>query len=128
MRSVIRIFFRIVRLVMTPVVVTLDRLTEPRGIVRSPDEQATIDQQASELTLYHFQSCPFCIKTRRAMRRLSLPIKLCDAQRDPAHRAELLAGGGKIKVPCLRISEANGHERWMYESAVIIDYIKKRFS
>ena len=42
-------------------------------------------------------------------------------------RAALLAGGGKIKVPCLRIEE-NGESRWMYESNDIIRYLESRFA
>ncbi|MDT4874859.1 hypothetical protein FQZ97_1101880 [compost metagenome] len=61
------------------------------------------------------------------MHRLNLPIALRDAKNDEAHRAALLAGGGKVKVPCLRIEE-NGESRWMYESNDIIGYLESRFA
>lgn len=128
MRTLIRLFFRTVRLVVSPFVVTIDRLTQPKGIERPAEAQALIDLQARELALYHFQSCPFCIKTRRFIRRLSLPIELRDAQHDSGHRAELLSGGGEVKVPCLRIPEAGGQVRWLYESTDIIDYLNTRFA
>ncbi|MDT4882527.1 hypothetical protein FQZ97_1184810 [compost metagenome] len=61
------------------------------------------------------------------MHRLNLPIALRDAKNDETHRDALLAGGGKIKVPCLRIEE-NGESRWMYESNDIIRYLESRFA
>jgi len=128
MRSIIRLFFRTVRLVLAPVVVTIDRMTTPKGIDRPADEQARVDQETSDLTLYHFQSCPFCIKTRRAIKRLALDIELRDVQRNMTYRSELQTGGGEVKVPCLRISNADGQVQWMYESADIIDYVNRRFS
>ena len=41
-------------------------------------------------------------------------------------RSELLAGGGEIKVPCLRIKEGS-EITWMYESSDIMAYLDKRF-
>ncbi|MHA5666064.1 glutaredoxin family protein, partial [Pseudomonas aeruginosa] len=69
----------------------------------------------------------FCVKTRRAMHRLNLPMQLKDAMNDPQARQALLEGGGKVKVPCLRIEE-NGQVRWMYESSEIIAYLEGRFA
>jgi hypothetical protein len=43
-------------------------------------------------------------------------------------RVELLAGGGRLKVPCLRVVDAAGGESWMYESKDIIDYLEGRFA
>lgn len=128
MRPLIRLFFRTVRLVATPIMIAADRMTTPKGIERPAEEQAKIDAETRTLRLYHFQSCPFCIKTRRAMKRLSLDIDLRDAQHDPASRAELQAGGGEVKVPCLRIEEGDGSVRWMYESTDIIAYLDRRFA
>ncbi|HAI96784.1 MAG TPA: glutaredoxin, partial [Methylococcaceae bacterium] len=36
-------------------------------------------------------------------------------------------GGGKLKVPCLRIEE-DGKVSWMYESSDIINYLEDRFA
>ncbi len=130
MKYIIRWFFRGVRWVMSPIVILLDRLTTPKGIVRPPAEQAKVEEAVKGLALYHFPSCPFCIKTRREMARLSLPIELRDAQHDLARREELLQGGGEAKVPCLRIETLHDGERkveWMYESADIIAYLRRRF-
>jgi glutaredoxin len=127
MKPLIRLFFRTVRAVLSPLMVLGDRLTTPAGIERSAEDQARVNEAVGSLALYHYQACPFCIKTRRAITRLSLPIELRDTQRDVTRREELLQGGGEIKVPCLRIAEADGSVRWMYESDDIIAYLQERF-
>ena len=78
--------------------------------------------------LFQFKTCPFCIKTRRAIKRLSLNIETRDAQRDQDNRQQLLAGGGQIKVPCLQIEDTSGTVTWMYESDDIIQYLIQRFT
>ncbi|MFY0477371.1 glutaredoxin family protein [Achromobacter marplatensis] len=108
-------------------IVAGDALTRPRPQKRSPQGQATVNKEAAGLALYQFHACPFCVKTRRAMHRLNVPVALHDAKADPQAREQLLAGGGKVKVPCLRIEEAGG-TRWMYESSEIIAYLEKRFA
>jgi len=92
---------------------------------RSVQEQQCVDKQTESLSLYQFYACPFCLKTRRAFKRLNLNIKTLDAQNNPA-RAELLNGGGQIKVPCLRIDKKD-ETIWMYESNDIIKYLEQRF-
>jgi len=61
------------------------------------------------------------------MKRSALNIETKDAKRCETSKQELLAGGGQLKVPCLKITE-NGEDRWMYESSDIIDYLNNRFS
>lgn len=108
-------------------IVGLDLLTRPRKLKRSAEAQKQVEEQTAGLALYQFQACPFCVKTRRAMHKLNLPIALRDVKKDPEHREALLAGGGRIKVPCLRIEE-EGRTAWMYESNDIIAYLNKRFA
>ncbi len=108
-------------------VILADFLTRPSKKKRSPEAQAAVEASAKDLTLYQFQACPFCVKTRRTLRRLNVPVALRDAKNNELDRQTLLTEGGKIKVPCLRIEEA-GQTLWMYESKVIIDYLEKRFS
>jgi glutaredoxin len=127
MKSVIRLFFRTLRAALGPILLFSDWVTRPNGIKRSPEAQQQIDEQTRHLALYQFVTCPFCIKTRRAIRRLSLNIELRDAQHNDEHRQALLEGGGAIKVPCLRINEPDGQLRWMYESDEIIRYLDERF-
>src|SRR5690606_39494405 len=102
-----------------------DWISRPAKRKRDPAAQAHVEQQARNLSLYQFHACPFCVKTRRALHRLNVPVALRDAKNDPAHRQALLEGGGKIKVPCLRIEE-EGKTTWMYESKDIIAYLDKR--
>lgn len=104
-----------------------DAVTRPRPQRRSAEGQAEVTKQVASLSMYQFHACPFCIKTRRAMHRLNLPIALKDAKNNPEHRQRLLEEGGKIKVPCLRIEE-NGESRWMYESNDIIAYLEQRYA
>ena len=106
--------------------VLVDYLTSPRPMQRSREEQIAAEEAAQSLALYHYHACPFCIRTRRAIRRLNILIELRDAQNDPIHRAALLAEGGKIQVPCLRIAEPDG-TRWLYESRDIVGFLNARF-
>jgi len=100
-------------------------ITPPKKLNRSAEEQQCVDRATASMSLYQFYACPFCIKTRRAFNRLCLNIETRDAQTNP-HRAELLQGGGEIKVPCLRIDK-DGETIWMYESSDIIHYLEQRF-
>jgi glutaredoxin len=128
MKTVIRSFFRTLRLVLGPVMLLKERLTQTAGMVREPAAQAGVDAQCQSLALYQFSTCPFCIKVRQEMRRLSLPIEKRDAQHHAAHRNELLQGTGATQVPCLRITEANGQTRWLQDSAAIVAYLRERFA
>jgi len=109
------------------VIVVGDLLTRPRKQQRSAADQAVVDSAAKDLTLYQFHACPFCVKTRRTLHKLNVPVALRDAKNDVVARDALASGGGKVKVPCLRIEE-NGQTTWMYESKVIIEYLNKRFA
>ena len=80
------------------------------------------------LTLYHFASCPFCVRVRLAARKLGLVLAERNIHRDPGARDELMHGGGKTQVPCLRIEDAEGGAPvWMYESGEIVQYLESRF-
>ena len=127
MKPLIRLFFRTLRLVLTPFLLLGNLLTQPKGIVRPPAEQQAVDARTQNLALYHFPTCPFCLKIRRTLRRLSLNIELRDAQHDDAHRAALIAGGGKPQVPCLLITDADGKQTWLYESDAINVWLNREF-
>ena len=128
MKTVIRAFFRTLRVVLGPFMLLKERLTRPTGIQREPAAQAAVDLQCQSLALYQFSTCPFCIKVRQEMRRLSLPIEKRDAQHNNANREQLLQGSGATKVPCLQITEANGQTRWLQDSAAIVAYLRERFA
>jgi glutaredoxin len=127
MKPLIRLFFRTLRLILTPFMLAGYWLTRPKGVVRSPADQQAVDARTQKLALYHYPTCPFCLKTRRTMQRLSLNIELRDAQHDETLRAALIAGGGKPQVPCLLITDANGQQTWLYESDAINAYLTSEF-
>nr|WP_260854661.1 glutathione S-transferase N-terminal domain-containing protein [Paraburkholderia sp. BCC1884] len=104
-----------------------DAVSRPRPQRRSAQGQAVVEKEAAGLSLYQFHACPFCVKTRRTLHRLNVPVTLNDAKNDPLHRDRLLAGGGKVKVPCLHIQE-QGQSRWLYDSKAIIAYLEQRFA
>ncbi len=44
----------------------------------------------------------------------------------PEFGAELISGGGKSQVPCLRIEAESGEIQWLYESNDIIRYLRNK--
>jgi glutathione S-transferase len=44
---------------------------------------------------------------------------------DRRFAAELMQGGGKTQVPCLRIKDPQGNSQWMYESDDINRYLSE---
>lgn len=127
MRVIIRYFFRTLRMVLTPFMLLSEKLSTPEGMTRTPEQQALADEASKDLALYQFRACPFCIKVRKEIARLNLNIETRDAQHNPEHRAALEAGGGRVKVPCLKIQQDDGSERWLYESAEIKAWLQERF-
>jgi glutaredoxin len=115
---------RIIRGVLGALILFFDWVFTPKGIKREAEAQKAIDEQTAGLTLYQYKACPFCVKVRRAMRRHTLNIQTRDAKRSESSRKELIEGGGKLKVPCLRIEENNGDVRWIYESSNIISFLE----
>jgi glutaredoxin len=128
MKFLIRLFFKTLRAALGPFMLLGYWLTRPKGIVRPAAEQGAIDARTRNLALYHFPTCPFCLKTRRVIGQLALKIETRDAQNDPTHRAALIAGGGKPQVPCLLITDATGEQTWLYESNDIAAYLNREFA
>ena len=118
---------KIIRLILGKTILMLNAVFSPKPLQRSEEAQQQINQELKHLSLYQFESCPFCVKVRRAAQRLNLPLETVDAKQ-PAHEQALIAGGGKRKVPCLRIEDENGEIIWMYESNDIIQYLEQRFT
>lgn len=96
------------------------------AVERNPEDQQKVDMETADLALYHYESCMFCARVRKAMATLNLKIELRDVMRDAKHRRDLEQGGGRSTVPCLRIGLGEDG-KWMYESADIIAYLAKRF-
>jgi glutaredoxin len=128
MKTMIRAFFKTLRVVIGPFMLLGEFLTRPKSLVRPPDIQGQVDQQCRDIVLYQYRTCPFCIKVRQEMRRLGLKIERRDAQPEGENRAALVAGGGKAKVPCLKITDQSGNSQWLYESGEIIKYLRGRFA
>ena len=70
----------------------------------------------------------FCIKVRFALWRMGIKIPMKNIKSQPSNKQELIAGGGKKQVPCLRIESADGDVRWMYESSDIIKYFRSQLA
>jgi glutaredoxin len=79
------------------------------------------------LILYEHFTCPFCFMTRRIIKQLGITIARRDILKNSAYRQELLEGGGKSQVPCLRIAQEQ-QVIWLYESSDIIKFLKTRFA
>jgi len=128
MRLLFRYFFKAVHYTVGPFILLWDWLFSPRGMERPAAEQQQVDARTRNLVLYQFLMCPFCVSVRRTIKRLSLNIETRDALRDPASRAQLLANGGKVQVPCLKITDDEGIVTWLYESGEIIQYLQREFA
>ena len=120
-----RFFLKLLREGSGRLLIFIDWVFRPSIIKRSDEEQFIVDQKTESLKLYEFYACPFCIKTRRAIKRLNLKVETRNAQKGD-FRTELESSGGKIKVPCLKITR-NGEVSWLYESNDIIRYLDKHF-
>ena len=82
---------------------------------------------AEKLALYHFQSCPFCAIAREPIERLGVDVELRDIYQDRQHLDELVAARGRATVPVLRITGADGEDRWMPESRDIVHYLEETY-
>lgn len=117
---------KLVRAIVGAFILGVDRLTAPKAPNRDSKTQTELDQRTRNLTLYHLEACPFCVKVRRQIRRQGLRIAMKDIRRDVGADAELVAGGKLDQVPCLRI-ERDGATEWLYESAAINRYLQTQF-
>lgn len=79
-----------------------------------------------DLSLYHYKTCPYCVKVRKAADRMNLDLELRNIRQNRTYRDELKRGGGQTQVPCLRIDHADGTD-WMYESDDIVAFLREVF-
>ena len=128
MKFFFKYFFKLVHFLIGPLILAWELLASPKGIQRPAGEQQAIDQHTSKMVLFQFRRCPYCVKVRHAIKRLSLNIETHDVLREASAREQLLAGGGKVKVPCLKITNDQGNETWMYESTDIVRYLQQHFA
>jgi glutathione S-transferase len=73
--------------------------------------------------LFKSDTCGFCHRVRSFLQQNNKEVSLRDINRDQEAFRELLAGGGKGMVPCLRIESGDGAVSWMYESMDIMEYL-----
>ncbi len=73
--------------------------------------------------LYHYPSCFFCVRVRRALSSLGIEAELRDIHQDGRWREELVAARGRQTVPVLRIESEDGEVSWMSESRDIVRYL-----
>ncbi|KHT63058.1 glutaredoxin [Photobacterium gaetbulicola] len=117
---------KVIRLILGKLILLLNAVFSPKPQQRSDEDQQRINSELESVKLYQFESCPFCVKVRRAAKKMNLPLETLDAKQ-PSNEQALINGGGKRKVPCLRIEQASGEVTWMYESSDIIRYLEQRF-
>jgi glutaredoxin len=108
-------------------IVFVSWLTQPKAMVRSEEQQAQAQAAVNGLSLYQLYACPFCVKTRRALRRLNVSLPICDIAKNTEYRHELENKGGRVMVPCLRVEEGDD-VRWLYQSKDIIAYLEQRLA
>ncbi len=123
-----KIFFKALRIALGPFLLLWELITRPQGLVRTPAQQVLVDASTRSLVLYQFKTCPFCMKVRQEMARLSLTIEKRDAQHDEKNRSALIAAVGKPKVPCLQITHDSGKVEWLLDSKAIMAYLQGRFA
>lgn len=102
-------------------------LTRKKPVERSAEEQAVVDAETTGICMYEFRACPFCMIVRKVIHHKNLNIEVRDARRNKAWGEELRLQGGKYQTPCLKITDADSHVQWMYESKDILAYLDQRF-
>ena len=119
--------FRLLRWPLGQIVIFSDWITRPKIPAYPAQQRLELDAITSTMKLYHFRQCPFCVMTRRTVRRLGLNIETRDARNNPQWNHELINEGGKYQVPCLRLASDDGSTQWLYGSKNIIQYLDQRF-
>ena len=119
---------RIIHFFLGRLILFINWLTTPKGIKRPAEMQTAINEQCQNIILYQYKACPFCVKVRRSLKRLTLPVETRDPKRSETAKKELIAGAGKLKVPCLKIDQGEDGIQWMFDSKDIIGYLEGRFA
>ena len=75
------------------------------------------------ITLYQFQSCPFCMKVRDKLDDLDLEYETIEVSYAKEDRTTIKELSGQIKVPVLEDSDGSV----VYDSSDIIDYLEEKY-
>jgi glutathione S-transferase len=81
---------------------------------------------AEQYQLFKTDTCGFCYRVRSFLQEKNIQVPVRDINQDQEAFRELLAGGGRSMVPCLRIESNDGGVSWMYESMDIMNYLASK--
>ena len=88
-----------------------------------PCEQFILHRMTEQYILYQYDSCPYCRRVRQFLDGVDVSVPMRDILLDREAYIDLIRGGGKGTVPCLRIERDTGDVEWLYESADIVEHI-----
>ena len=114
-----------IRWILRQLITAIDFFMQPKFAERPRAQQLELDRKTANLSIYQFKACPFCVKVRWALQKMGVRVRYLDAKNNEAYRQELLSGGGKVQVPCLRVRHSDGSSSWLYESKDIIAYFHR---
>lgn len=117
---------KIIRVILGKIILFLDQVFSPQLMIeRTPVQQQSLDEKTKNWALYQLETCPFCVKVRRHMKRLGIHIPFKNIAHDEAAYRELIEGGKLDQYPCLRYTDDAGAVHWMYESSDINEFLTK---
>ena len=94
----------------------------------SPAEVVKRSEALRGCELYHFQASPFAARVRGALAKFQVEIPMHDVLESNKAWKELIAGGKRDRVPCLKVTEPGAPDRWIYESLEIVKFIEIRMA
>jgi len=118
----------IIRFILGRLILFLDWITSPKPFLISKEEKNRIDSITSNMVIYEFKACPFCVRVRRFMKKNNITIHTKDARKSPEYAEELINGGGKLQVPCLFIPSKDNEPKWLYESKDIVSFLTEELN
>ncbi|UZK03301.1 glutaredoxin family protein [Venatoribacter cucullus] len=74
--------------------------------------------------LHYYDTCPFCQRVLAVLPDLKVPVEKRNVMQNRDWAKQQAQATGRTTVPCLLITDDNGKETWLYESADIIRYLK----
>lgn len=116
---------KLIRIILGALIRIVDILFAPKLKVLPEEKLNKLQSIIKDMTVYEFKNCPFCVKLRWSLLKQGVNLEYKDAKRNTLFKQELVEGGGKAQVPCLRYIK-NGKTEWMYESSDIAQYIQQQ--
>ena len=81
-----------------------------------------------QFALYYTEGCPYCQRVLKPVRTHQWPVDLRNVAHNIQDSQDLIEGGGRSTVPCLRITDDQGKVIWMYESLDILALLQRHFA